>query len=154
MAYKQPRSVQVVIFFEGPTGTREFLLLKRLPGHGGFWQPVTGSLEEGESHAHAAVREVQEETGLPASPENLIELGLINLFEIAEQWRPKYAPGVTHNEEVCFALRVSSKDVQIDTSEHQEFMWTDYQTAFEMLYWDSSRVAFAAAAKAVGEIDS
>jgi lipoyl(octanoyl) transferase len=39
------------------------LLLKRSPARGGFWQPVTGRIEPGESPAQAARRELREETG-------------------------------------------------------------------------------------------
>ena len=149
MSYKQPRSVQVVIFAEG-AGAREYLLLRRVAGHGGFWQSVTGSLEEGETHAQAAVREVQEETGILCREDELIDLGLINTFEIAEKWLPKYAPGVTHNEEVCFALRVEKREVRIDPSEHDASIWVDYRSALEMLFWESNKRAFAALAGLLG----
>jgi len=142
MRYKQPRSVQVVIFAETETGI-EYLLLRRVKSHGGFWQSVTGSLEEGETHAQAAVREVLEETGISRREDELIELGVINVFEIAPQWRVKYAPGVTHNEEVCFALKVDKCEVRIDPLEHEAYTWVDYDTAVEMIYWESNKRAFA-----------
>lgn len=143
MKYKQPRSIQVVIFTE-VEGQREFLLLKRQESHGGFWQTVTGSLEQGETHREAAVREVSEETGIVCHAEALIDLHLTNVFEIAPQWRAKFAPDVTHNEEVCFALKVHKCDVRLDDREHENFVWLDEQRAFEMLYWDSSKKAFEA----------
>ena len=142
MPYKQPRSVQVVIFTESEA-QREYLLLRRLASHGGFWQSVTGSLEEGETHAQAAVREVREETGITCREDELIDLRLTNTFEIAEKWRAKYAPGVTHNEEVCFALRVEKCEAQIDASEHDALIWVDYRSAMEMLFWESNKRAFA-----------
>jgi dATP pyrophosphohydrolase len=144
MPYKLPRSVQVVIFADGDAG-REFLLLKRVASHGSFWQSVTGSLEEGETHRQAAVREVYEETGILARADELIELGVINVFEIAPQWRARYAPGVTQNEEVCFALKVDRCEVRIDPVEHEQHVWADRETALKMLYWESNRRAFAAA---------
>ena len=148
MRYKQPRSVQVVIFADCPSG-REYLLLKRVAGFGGFWQSVTGSLEEGETHAEAAVREVLEETGIIAGENELIDLSLINTFEIAPKWRVRYAPGVTHNEEVCFALKVDKCEVRVDPVEHDEYAWVDYEKAIEMLYWDSNKRAFEALKKKV-----
>ncbi|MGA9767560.1 MAG: dihydroneopterin triphosphate diphosphatase [Blastocatellia bacterium] len=143
MSYKQPRSVQVVIFAESG-GEREYLLLRRVASHGGFWQSVTGSLEAGETHAQAAVREVYEETGIPSGEDNLIALNLINVFEIAPQWRAKYAPGVTRNEEVCFALKVDKCDVRIDPREHDQYKWVNAEIAAGMLYWESNKRAFAA----------
>ena len=143
MPYKLPRSVQVVIFAES-NGEREFLLLKRKESHGGFWQSVTGSLEEGETHEQAAIREVYEETGIRPRAGELIELGVINVFEIAPQWRAKYAPGVTKNEEVCFALKVDKCEVRIDAAEHVQHAWVNPETAKRMLYWESNKRAFAA----------
>ena len=138
MRYKQPRSVQVVVFAER-AGRRLYLLLRRIPSHGGFWQSATGSLEEGETHLQAAVREVREETGFSVREDELIDLGVTNVFEIAEQWRPKYAPGVTSNEEVCFALEVEYGRVEIDGLEHDEYVWVDYDAAVRMLYWENNR---------------
>ncbi|HKP12008.1 MAG TPA: dihydroneopterin triphosphate diphosphatase, partial [Blastocatellia bacterium] len=143
--FKQPRSVQVVIFAETEAG-RQYLLLRRVRSHGGFWQSVTGSLEGDETHAEAATREVYEETGYRPQAGELIELGVVNVFEIAPQWRVKYAPGVTHNEEVCFALQVAKQDVVIDPIEHDAYVWVGYDAALEMIHWESNRRAFAAVA--------
>jgi dihydroneopterin triphosphate diphosphatase len=142
MRHKQPRSVQVVIFAETDRG-REFLLLRRVSNHGGFWQSVTGSLEDGETHREAAVREVLEETGITVRPEDLIDLDLLNTFEIAPQWRTRYAPGVSHNEEVCFAIEIGKCSVQVDAIEHDAWLWAGYDQAMEMLHWQSSISALA-----------
>jgi len=142
--FKQPRSIQVVIFAE-TSYERRYLLLKRVDSQGGFWQSVTGSLEEGETHSRAAVREVFEETGIECFEEELIDLGVLNDFEIAPQWRHKYATGTTHNEEVCFALKVERCDVKLDSLEHQAYAWEPYDRAIASLFWQSSKRAFAAA---------
>ena len=144
MEYKQPRSVQVVIFAD-TSSERHYLLLRRVASHGGFWQSVTGSLEMGETHTQAAVREVREETGIDSAEDELIELDVINNFEIAPQWRAKYAPGVVRNEELCFALKVDPCEVLVDSREHDAYVWEPYDRSIEMLYWDSNKRAFAAA---------
>jgi dATP pyrophosphohydrolase len=141
--------VQVVIFAEVERRL-EFLLLRRVASHGGFWQSVTGSLEEMETHLDAAIREVREETGIDTRPEDLIELQVVNTFEIAPQWRAKYAPGVTHNEEVCFALKIPKHDVVIDPLEHDSWIWVDREKAQTMLYWDSSKRALARLVEMLG----
>ncbi|HEY3136485.1 MAG TPA: dihydroneopterin triphosphate diphosphatase [Blastocatellia bacterium] len=143
MRYKQPRSIQVVIFV-GERDARKYLLLKRIASYGGFWQTVTGSLEEDETHRQAAVREVFEETGIVSREEDLIELGMVNTFEIAPRWRDRYAPGVTRNEEVCFALRTEQREVRPDAIEHEAYGWERYEQAMSLLYWESSKRALAA----------
>ena len=142
--YKQPRSIQVVIFADAPR-ERHYLLLRRVASHGGFWQSVTGSLEADETHKQAAVREVLEETGIGSCVEELIDLGVVNTFEIASEWREKYAPGVTQNEEVCFALQVRECEVKVDPVEHDASAWETYERAMQMFYWDSNKRALAAA---------
>ena len=56
------RSVQVVVFRSAPAAL-EFLVLKRRAERGGFWQTVSGGIEDGEAPVDAAAREVREETG-------------------------------------------------------------------------------------------
>ncbi|MBK9517327.1 MAG: lipoyl(octanoyl) transferase LipB [Anaeromyxobacter sp.] len=60
------RTVSVVALAEDG----RVLLLRRTPARGGFWQPVTGRLEPGETPQEAARRELREETGadVPVAP--------------------------------------------------------------------------------------
>ena len=150
VSYKLPRSVQVVIFTRSIV-EREFLLLERMVHNSTFWQAVTGSLEEGESHRQAAVREVREETGIVCRAEELIDLQLINVFEIAPAWRAKFSPGTSHNEEVCFALQIEKCEIKLDSCEHISFVWVDFDTAYEMLYWESNKKAFQTLQKLLDE---
>ena len=53
-----------VIVFKIVDGVPLYLLLKRQPHRGGFWQPVTGGVEEGEDLKETALRELNEETGI------------------------------------------------------------------------------------------
>ena len=150
--YKQPQSVQVVIFAGGGSA-RKYLLLRRIASHGGFWQSVTGSLELGESPEQAAVREVQEETGIEASIGSLIDLRLKNVFKIAPEWLNKYAAGTVYNEEVCFALKASEIVVRLDSREHDEYQWAGYDESMRLLFWESSKRAFAATNRIENQAD-
>jgi len=133
------------VIFAGPVEARWYLLLRRVPEHGAFWQSITGSLEENETHAQAAIRELAEETGLSRVEDDLLELGVVNTFEIAPLWRDRYAPGVTHNEEVCFALKVAEFEPTLDSREHDSFRWVQYDDAIKLSYWESTKRALAAA---------
>jgi len=99
--YKIPVSVLVVIH----TPDLQVLLLERAD-RPGFWQSVTGSQNEGETLVQTAQREVSEETGLDASRCELADWAKQNEFEIYQRWRGRYAPGITHNTEHVFSLRV------------------------------------------------
>ena len=49
----------------------EFLVVHRSPENDGYWHQIAGGVEEGETFAEAAVRELREETGLEAPVEAL-----------------------------------------------------------------------------------
>ena len=130
-SFKLPQSVLVVIY----TPALDVLLIKRADV-ADFWQSVTGSKDAlDESFREAAVREVQEETGIDCcsgSPRGLTlsDWGLENIYEIYPQWRHRYGPGVTCNTEHLFGLRVpAGTSVVLSPREHTHFQWLPYRDA-------------------------
>ncbi len=128
MDYKQPESVLVVVY----TQSSEVLMLRRkYPSD--FWQSVTGSLERGEKPLDAAIRELQEETGLVN--QNILDCHVSQIFEIYSIWRDRYEPGVTQNLEHVFRLQLPVKvDIQLDIREHEEFQWLHRMQAAELAF--------------------
>jgi len=125
LSHKIPVSTLVVIH----TPDLRVLLLERAD-HPGFWQSVTGSTHEGETLRETAIREVAEETGIDASRHRLEEWNLQNVYEIYPVWRHRYAPGVTHNTEHVFSLRVPAPlPVQLDPAEHLAYRWLPWREA-------------------------
>ena len=128
---KIPESVLVVIH----TAALEVLLIERAD-RPGFWQSVTGSKDSlDEPNDVTARREVFEETGIAigssAVPlENLRDWMLRNVYVIYPEWRHRYAPGVTHNTEHVFGLRVP-RDLPITLSprEHTALVWLPWRDA-------------------------
>jgi dihydroneopterin triphosphate diphosphatase len=137
---KIPVSTLVVIH----TPALEVLLLERTD-HPGFWQSVTGSQHEGEDLRDTAIREVAEETGLDAARYELRAWNLQNVYEIYPVWRHRYAPGVTHNTEHVFGLRVPhAMPVMLSPREHLRYEWLPWREAAERVFsWSNRRAILA-----------
>ena len=135
--HKLPVSTLVVIH----TPALEVLLLERAD-RPGFWQSVTGSQHEGEALRETAIREVAEETGLDAAKHELTPWNLQNVFEIYPVWRHRYAPGVTHNTEHVFGLRVPEPlPVMLSPREHLRYEWLDWRAAADRCFSPSNAEA-------------
>jgi dATP pyrophosphohydrolase len=137
---KIPESVLVVIH----TPALEVLLIERADAPG-FWQSVTGSKDSlEESFEDTAVREVKEETGLDArAPGHVLsDWALENVYEIYPQWRSRYAPGITHNTEHLFGLRVpGAVPVVLSPREHRNQIWLPWAQAAERCFSPSNAEA-------------
>lgn len=134
---KQPVSVLVLIH----TPAHEILLLERA-SHAGYWQSVTGSREGDEALADTARREVGEETGIDTSAHRLVDWKLANRFEIFEEWRYRYAEGVTHNLEHVFSLEVPGRlAVRLAADEHTAALWLPWQEAADKVFSWTNRDA-------------
>jgi dATP pyrophosphohydrolase len=134
--YKIPVSVLVVIH----TVDLQVLLIERAD-RAGFWQSVTGSLDPGEvSPAQTAQREVFEETGLDAAAFELRDWHKQNQYEIYQHWRARYAPGVTHNTEHVFSLRVPAPlPVTLAPREHLQYLWLPWREAADKVFsWSNA----------------
>ena len=138
MAHKQPVSVLVII--HTPEG--QVLLIERAHQRG-FWQCVTGSREDSDVDLrHTAVREVQEETGLQAQPQDLLDWQLTNTYEIYPAWRHRYAPGVTHNTEHVMSLCIpSTRPVVLSPQEHVAWQWLQWREAADTCFSPSNAEA-------------
>lgn len=111
------------------TADQQVLLLERAD-HPGWWQSVTGSQEAGESLADTAAREVHEETGVSVADGVLQDWGYYTDFEIFQCYRHRYAPGVTHNREHVFGLRLPlPQPVRLSPTEHIAQRWLPWDQA-------------------------
>lgn len=137
-SYKIPESVLVIIY----TSRLDVLLIERAD-HPGFWQSVTGSKDtRDEPLLQTALREVEEETGLVALPENMQDWRLSNVYEIYPAWRYRYAPGVVRNTEHVFGLCLpESCAVRLSPREHTASQWLAHQKAAEQCFSPSNAEA-------------
>jgi len=120
------RKVQVWLYRR--TDVFEILLLKLCSERGGFWQPVTGGVESGESYLEASVRELKEETGLDAEVSPLQEK-----FSFEKK-------GQRFEEHVFFAEAPRPNiAIRMDPREHIEFRWVTPDDAQKILFYDSNK---------------
>jgi len=136
-AHKIPVSVLVVVH----TANGQVLLMERADAPG-FWQSVTGSQDAGETLEQTAIREVREETGLDATQFELTPWRIETRYEIYDRWRHRYAPGVTHNTEYVFGLRLPApQPVTLAPREHLRYLWLPWEEAAARCFSPSNAAA-------------
>ncbi len=115
------------------------LLLHRKPERGNFWQPITGSIEDGETPLQTAERELIEETGNHGQPQ---DLDLHQSFMIESQYlETKYAVPIIASE-IGFVVRLDGHaPIHMDADEHDQFGWFTFAEAYDKIRWTDDREA-------------
>lgn len=115
------------------------LLLRRRPERGAFWQPVSGTIDDGETPIATARREVIEETGQAAEP---LPLDLTQSFLIESQFlASRYPAPIIASEVVFHAALDSSRPIRIDPLEHDDWGWFPLDEALAKIRWTDDRDA-------------
>ena len=110
-------------------------MLRRSERQGGYWHSVAGALEEGETYAQAAARELLEETRLAGTPVDLRR----RLVYTAESWEGHYDPGVPEIAVECFVVEAPAGwEPELDW-EHDDYRWCSREEAAGLLYWPEPR---------------
>jgi lipoyl(octanoyl) transferase len=128
------------------------LLLHRRPERGNFWQPITGSIESGESPLDTARRELREEAGHSGEP---IDLGLAQSFLIESQYLESRYPAPIIANEIGFHARIDSTlPIRIDPDEHDAYGWFTFAEAYEKIQWTDDRDAIERVEKMLSVVSS
>ncbi len=107
------------------------LALHRTAARGGFWQPVTGKIDPGETEVAAAQRELSEETWLTAK---VRPLDYVHTFAQRDTQPPRVI------EETAFAVEAPEGfEPRLDPSEHQAFEWITREEAIARFPFEGLR---------------
>jgi dATP pyrophosphohydrolase len=124
-----PIQIEAIIFRK--CGSKvEYLLLRRTPERNGFWQPVTGGVEEGETRMEALHREIREETGVK------------NVLTVIEDLFHFEFSDPNPTDEYVYGVEVSPSDeIVFDREEHTDYRWCSFREALQLLTWEENKTA-------------
>jgi lipoyl(octanoyl) transferase len=118
-------------------GGGRVLLLHRKPERGNVWQPVTGSIEDGESPEACARRELFEETGQRAEVE---PIDLRQSFMIESSYLAARFPLPIVADQIVFAAQLDpAAAVHLDADEHDGSGWFAFAEAYDKIKWTDDR---------------
>lgn len=122
-----------IILYRIKEGQIQYLLLHYLSGH---WDFPKGKIESGESRADAALRELQEETGLQAALDISVEFS--TNYEFTDY------DGQRAHKTVDFFLGelIGSGKVTL-SDEHIGFNWLSYEAAHKLITYEKNILAEA-----------
>lgn len=125
---KTNNQVEVYVFVRQDDCVK-YLLLKRVPDKGGFWQPVTGNVMVDETFEAAALRETSEETGISVV-KKLIDTNYSFTF---------FDDNRTQTEKVFGAEAEGVTAVEL-SREHTEYKWvTSEEALIQYLKWPGNK---------------
>jgi dihydroneopterin triphosphate diphosphatase len=120
-----------VIIFRKDNEKFQFLLLKRIPKKGGFWQPISARIQDKENPLQGAIRELKEETNINKTKRNI------------EVWN--FSNGNGGGKEFVFAFEVDpNTNVCLDSNvypEHDDYKWCNFEEAVKLAKWPQYKEA-------------
>ena len=97
----------------------------------GHWDFPKGHVEKGEDEVQTALRELKEETGID-------NVKIIDDFNHPISYN-LLRNGDTILKEVVFFLGITNQEKVSISSEHQNFAWLQYESAYERLTYDNAK---------------
>lgn len=146
MRHKRDNAAGVIVFRRTPEGCRFLLILSRLTKRP-LWEFPKGGIDAGEGQLEAALRELQEETGLDRNA-----VKLVPDFKHTERYRFSVGEGarrtLIHKQVTYFLAEALHEEIRISPKEAHEYAWVDLEEAMQRIRYKSRRRMLEAAADA------
>lgn len=130
---RQPIQVLVYPVRRTAAGNWDYLLMRRIPSRGGFWQGVTGGVEKDEDVTEAAARELIEETAMVPSDLQIIDYSYS--FPVEDRFRYLYPSDTESITEHVLMARITDEQEPQLSEEHDQYRWCRFEEALSLLRW-------------------
>ena len=131
---EMPFKIEAILYSKSSDNKVEYLLIKRTPEDGGYWQPVTGTLDNGEKLHDCLFREINEETGVDKS-----QIKSLSPILYKFDWKNKRDETIL---EFVYAVEIDgNQEITLSPEEHDDLQWCDFDSAMETLFTDNNKNA-------------
>lgn len=134
---RAPFQVLVIPFQKSDKGFK-FYLFKRSDEQ--YWQGISGGGEDDETPLQAAIRETQEEAGIPHHT-NFIQLSSVCSIPVTGISGFRWGPEVLVVPEYAFGVAVPQGAAIKLSHEHTDVAVAGFEEAMKLLKWDSNKTA-------------
>ncbi|TMD52024.1 MAG: NUDIX domain-containing protein [Chloroflexi bacterium] len=112
----------------------EFLMLHRAIDD--YWHVVAGVVEDGETFAEAAARELREETALDAP---VVDVRMPQGYRVPDEMRSEYLTGVNQVAIENFTVEVPMGWEPVLNEEHDSYKWLTRDDAVAIAHWPETK---------------
>ena len=135
---RAPFQVLVLPFRIGNNQEMEFAVFRRQDNS--IWQGIAGGGEDDESPLQAAVREAQEEAGIPNTQDFFALDTRASIPKYHFKGHETWPLNIFVIHEYIFAVDCNKLNLAI-SKEHSEVQWLSFEQAFMLVKWDSNKTA-------------